>query len=72
MQNVAKMTFTIETNFKKELDSFAQELNLSKSKLITNALEYYFDALDLQIAHKRLEKPKIITKGAMQEFVNGL
>ncbi len=37
----------------KEVTEFAKELNQNKSALINQALEFYFDHLDLQTAKKR-------------------
>jgi predicted transcriptional regulator len=48
-----KSTFTLPKEITLELSSFAEELNEKKSNLIRNALEFYFDYLDLQIAEKR-------------------
>ena len=70
MQNVAKMSFTIEHALKNELDEFSKELSLSKSRIIANALELYFDTLDLKIAQDRLKNPQIISQDEMQKFVD--
>lgn len=72
MQNVAKMSFTIEHTLKNELDEFSKELSLSKSRIIANALELYFDTLDLKIAQDRLKSPQIISQDEMQKFVDEL
>ena len=72
MQNVAKMRFTIEHALKNELDGFSKELRLSKSRIIANALELYFDTLDLKIAQNRLKNPQIISQDEMQKFVDEL
>lgn len=72
MQNVAKMSFTIEHTLKNELDEFSKELSLSKSRIIANALELYFDTLDLKIAQDRLKNPQIISQDEMQKFVDEL
>ena len=39
----------------KELENVAQELNIKTSKLIEEAISYYFDKLDEKIADKRLD-----------------
>ena len=72
MQNVVKMSFTIEHALKNELDGFSKELSLSKSRIIANALELYFDTLDLKIAQDRLKNPQIISQDEMQKFVDEL
>ena len=72
MQNVAKMSFTIEKALKNELEEFSKELSLSKSRIIANALELYFDTLDLKIAQDRLKNPQIISQDEMQKFVDEL
>ena len=72
MQNVAKMRFTIEDALKNELDEFSKELSLSKSRIIANALELYFDTLDLKIAQDRLKNPQNISQDEMQKFVDEL
>jgi predicted transcriptional regulator len=48
-----KSTFTLPKEIVLELDTFAEELNQKKSHLIQNALQFYFDYLDLKIAEKR-------------------
>lgn len=72
MQNVAKMSFTIEHTLKNELNEFSKELSMSKSKIIANVLELYFDTLDLKIAQNRLKNPQIISQDEMQKFVDEL
>lgn len=72
MQNVVKMSFTIEHSLKNELDEFSKELSLSKSRIIANALELYFDTLDLKIAQNRLKNPQIISQDEMQKFIDEL
>ena len=39
----------------KELESVAKELNVKTSKLVEEAISYYFDKLDEKIADKRLD-----------------
>ena len=39
----------------KELESVAKELNIKTSKLVEEAISYYFDKLDEKIADKRLD-----------------
>lgn len=66
------MSFTIEHTLKNELDEFSKELNTSKGRIIANALELYFDTLDLKIAQNRLKNPQIISQDEMQKFVDEL
>jgi hypothetical protein len=48
---------------------FAKELNQNKSALINQALEFYFDHLDLQIAKKRsLEKNETISLSEIRKL----
>ena len=42
----------------KEIESTAKELNINTSKLIEEAISYYFDKLDEKIADKRLDDLK--------------
>ncbi len=60
MQNTLRMNITIDPFLKQEIDTFAEELGKSKSGLIAEALEYYFDILDLKIAEKRMEDSKVL------------
>lgn len=56
-----------------ELSEFAKELQIPKSKIIQQALDYYFDTLDLQIAKKRVSKGgKRVNLEQMKAFVDGL
>lgn len=72
MTNVVKMSFTIDKALKNELDDFSKELSISKSRIIANALELYFDTLDLKIAQNRLKSPQIISQDEMKKFVDEL
>lgn len=52
-----------------EVTEFAKELNQNKSALINQALEFYFDHLDLQIAKKRsLEKNETISLSEIRKL----
>jgi predicted transcriptional regulator len=52
-----KILVSMPQKLSDEVTEFAKELNQNKSALINQALEFYFDHLDLQIAKKRsLEK----------------
>ena len=48
-----KLLVSMPKNLSDEVTEFAKELNQNKSTLINQALEFYFDHLDLQIAKKR-------------------
>lgn len=50
---VQKLTLSLPEKITKELDLFVQELGEKKSRIVANALENYFDMLDLSIAKKR-------------------
>ncbi len=66
MKNLStRMNITINPLLKKEVDTIADELGKTKSKLISEALEYYFDILDLKIAKTRKNNAKILNS---QEF----
>lgn len=49
-----KVMFSLSKNLVNELDEMAKELKQTKSKLATEALEFYFDYLDVQIAQNRV------------------
>lgn len=53
-----KATFTLPENTLIDLNNFSIELNKKKSHLIKEALDMYFDYLDIEIAKKRLEDIK--------------
>jgi len=50
--------FTLDENVLFELSSIAKELGKKKSHIVEEALEYYFDLLDVEIAKKRLKEIK--------------
>lgn len=50
---VQKLTLSLPEKITQELDLFVQELGEKKSRIVANALENYFDMLDLSIAKKR-------------------
>ena len=54
--NVKRINITLDKELTKELDSLTEELGQKKSKIIENALMFYFDYLDSQIAEKRLNQ----------------
>lgn len=51
-----KVMFSLSENLVNELDKMAKELKQTKSKLTSEALEFYFDYLDLQIAQNRIKE----------------
>lgn len=51
-----KVMFSLSENLANELDEMAKELKQTKSKLTSEALEFYFDYLDLQIAQNRIKE----------------
>jgi len=50
------MNITLPSAISEALDTVAKELHSKKSHIIAEALELYFDELDLAIAEKRLEE----------------
>ena len=66
-----KMLVSMPQNLVDDVTEFAKEFNQNKSAIISQALEFYFDHLDLQIAKKRsLEKNEIITFDEMRKLSN--
>ena len=64
-----KLLVSMPQNLADDVTEFAKELNQNKSALINQALEFYFDHLDLQIAKKRsLEKNKTISLSQMRKL----
>ena len=53
-----KISINLEDILAKELENVAKELNIKTSKLIEEAVSYYFDKLDEKIADKRLDDLK--------------
>ena len=51
-----RMNITLPRAVSEELESISEELGSKKSHIITQALELYFDELDLEIAKRRLEE----------------
>ncbi|MBP7742061.1 MAG: hypothetical protein KA073_01645 [Aliarcobacter sp.] len=66
-----KMLISIPQNLADEITQFAEDLNQNKSALVSQALEFYFDHLDLQIAKKRsMEKNETISLSQMRKLSN--
>ena len=64
-----KLLVSMPKNLSDEVTEFAKELNQNKSALINQALEFYFDHLDLQIAKKRsLEKNETISLSEIRKL----
>ena len=53
-----KATFTLPDYILNELSEFAEELGEKKSHIVTQALNQYFDMLDLKLAYKRSQEVK--------------
>ena len=66
-----KVLVSMPQNLADDVTEFAKELNQNKSALVSQALEFYFDHLDLQIAKKRsLEKNETISLQDMRKLSN--
>lgn len=66
-----KMLISVPQNLADEVTQFAEDLNQNKSALVSQALEFYFDHLDLQIAKKRsIEKNESISLSQMRKLSN--
>ena len=64
-----KILVSMPQKLSDEVTEFAKELNQNKSSLINQALEFYFDHLDLQIAKKRsLEKNETISLSEIRKL----
>jgi CopG family transcriptional regulator / antitoxin EndoAI len=64
-----KILVSMPQNLANDVTEFAKELNQNKSALVNQALEFYFDHLDLQIAKKRsIEKNKSISLNQMRKL----
>ena len=66
-----KMLISVPQNLADEVTQFAEDLNQNKSALVSQALEFYFDHLDLQIAKKRsIERNETISLNEMRKLSN--
>ncbi|MHB1646625.1 MAG: CopG family transcriptional regulator [Candidatus Acididesulfobacter diazotrophicus] len=54
--NVKRINITLDKELAEDLELFTKELNQKKSKIIENALIFYFDSIDTKIAEKRLKQ----------------
>ena len=69
--NAAKMSITLNTYLKEEVDNISQELGKSRSGIIADALEYYLDYIDLCLAEKRLnDGSKFISAEEIERLVD--
>lgn len=68
-----KMSISLDAGLVAELEAFAKESGKSKSGVIAEALEYYFDFLDLALAEKRLnDNSKFVSADEVAAFVESL
>ena len=66
-----KMLVSLPQSLADDVSEFAKELNQNKSSLVSQALEFYLDHLDLQIAKKRsLERNETISLDEMKKLSN--
>ena len=71
--NANKIMISLPEITNLELIALSKELKIPKSKLIQQALDYYFDVLDLQIAKERLsQNNKKLSLDEMKAFVDEL
>lgn len=71
-QGVTKVSITLNAYLRKEVDNISLELGKTRSRIIADALEYYFDFLDLVIAERRLndESDNVISSEEMEKFID--
>jgi predicted DNA-binding protein len=63
--NSIKATFTLPDNVLEELNELSDELGKKKSHIVKEALDQYFDTMDLRIAKKRSDELKSGKKEAI-------
>ena len=56
MEKHARLNITLPQTIADDLNSLADEMKDKKSRIITKALELYFDELDVTIAEHRLNE----------------
>jgi len=68
--NTVRLNITLPSSVNDDINHYVQELNEKKSNIIANALEMYFDYLDLRVAEKRLEsnEPTISLEAMRKEL----
>jgi predicted DNA-binding protein len=59
-KNVKPVTFTLPFSLVDDLDRLSKELSKKKTTIVKEALEYYMDYQDIQLAKQRLTKPNLI------------
>lgn len=69
---ISKMSITIDSYLKNEIDNISEQLGKTKSGIIAEALEYYFDKMDLILAEKRAKdsKKNFISIDEMEKMIN--
>lgn len=69
---ISKMSITIDSYLKNEIDTISEQLGKTKSGIIAEALEYYFDKMDLILAEKRAKdsKANFIPLDEMEKMVD--
>jgi ribbon-helix-helix protein, copG family len=69
-----KISITLDTYLKKEVDNIAKELGKTRSCLVADAVEYYLDFLDMTVATRRLndKNDTIISSADMERYINEL
>ncbi|MBE9864297.1 ribbon-helix-helix protein, CopG family [Campylobacter concisus] len=69
-----KISITLDTYLKNEVDNIAKELGKTRSCLVADAVEYYIDFLDMTVATRRLnDKDDVIISSAdMERYINEL
>jgi predicted DNA-binding protein len=56
MEKHTRLNITLPPYLAKELTDVSNEMNNKKSRIIAEALELYFDELDVRIAENRLDE----------------
>jgi predicted DNA-binding protein len=56
MEKHIRLNITLPLQLAKELADVSSEMNNKKSRIIAEALELYFDELDVRIAENRLDE----------------
>ena len=69
-----KISITLDTYLKKEVDNIAKELGKTRSCLVADAVEYDLDFLDMTVATRRLndKNDTIISSADMERYINEL
>lgn len=67
---IKKVMFSLPVNLTQDLNLFSKEFNLTKSALVSQALENYFDMLDLKLAEKRIKENN--QRVSLEDFISGL